>query len=192
MAVRRAGGGDVPSLPLADGDGNISGWRAKAHGAVKMKPRWEQLCIAVVVGSAMACAPAGVPDRACTAIGCVSAVSFDVGGVSLGADFVGALDAEVCFDGRCATTRWIQKADGSSRGTNGNIEILTGPNNVEVMLVLPDARYDTSTVHDVSLTLRVDGQPPISVERRVTMTRSQPNGAGCEPVCWSVRVEHHV
>jgi hypothetical protein len=146
-----------------------------------------------LVGLLAACgAFGGSTGRECTLIGCTNSVGFELTGIALGTDFVGSLKARVCFDGACESTEWVQKADGSSRRTNTAIEIISVDDKVQLLLVLPRKTYDTTTEHDTSLTLEVDGHKPVRVERTVRLSRSQPNGAACEPTCWSAHVEQAV
>lgn len=133
----------------------------------------------------------GGMGQVCTAIGCVSGVTVSVAGVGLGSDG-GRVVAELCFDGSCERTRYIQQPNGASRGSNPDLDIIVQRDRVDVMLLLPEGDYDEQQVHDVSLTLRVAGGDPIRVQRQVNLERSQPNGPGCAPVCWSARIEHSV
>jgi hypothetical protein len=126
---------------------------------------------------------------ACTEIGCVNGVTVAVTGVGLDAKG-GRIVAEMCFDGGCQETRYVQQPDGASRSSNPAVQLFASPDAVEVMFQLPEGDYDEDTGHEVSLVLRVAGGEPIRLQRTVNLERSQPNGPDCPPVCWQARIEH--
>jgi hypothetical protein len=78
----------------------------------------------------------------------------------------------VCMDDRCQSSRLSRRWSGSS-----SIHIedrrLAGPARVRVRVVVRDAR----------------GRKLLRRERRVTLTRNQPNGAPCPPTCWGAGLE---
>lgn len=117
----------------------------------------------VVVGVLAFPAGAGSQERACTLIGCTSGL-----GVSLqdaeGRSFAPAgARITLCLDDLCRRYR----ASGSFVRLERPDQASAGP--VRVRIVVRDRR---------SRVLR-------RMDRRMLLTRQQPNGPECEPVCWS-------
>jgi hypothetical protein len=123
--------------------------------------------------------PPGGEPIACTLIGCESQIEFQLGGdLQRGETY----EIETCLDGDCASA---------------TIEIPDSGFVLEGAFTL-DADRDTVTVRLLgsdysgarSVSLRVDGPggPVAEVETEVEFDRMQPNGPGCEPICWHATV----
>jgi hypothetical protein len=154
-----------------------------------MRNRTALLVVGLLV-AATGCGLAQQPGgQACTGIGCVSQVSVVLPDLGLqGAK--GVVTAQMCFDGQCDEQRQRFRANGASFGRQGSsVEVSASDNDVTLMLRLPDVEYDETTVHRLTVKVRVDGGKPVTMERDVTLERGQPNGPECEPVCWQARVE---
>jgi len=119
------------------------------------------------------------PPIACTLIGCESQLRFD-----LSADLVRgeAYDIEACVDGDC-TSETVQVPD-SGFVIGGAITLDADRDTVTVRLI----GDDYSGMHTVSLSVAGEGGLVAEVERATDFERSQPNGPGCEPVCWHATV----
>jgi hypothetical protein len=120
------------------------------------------------------------PPLACTAIGCNSQLTFELGTeLERGERY----DLEACIDGDCdAATVEIPP---SGFATSGAFTVDADRNAVTVTLL----GEDYSGAHDVSLTV-VDAraQDIVRVADTIEFDRAQPNGPGCEPVCWQATV----
>jgi hypothetical protein len=119
--------------------------------------------------------------RACTAIGCESAVVFPVA-IDLEVDI--AYDVEACVDEVCErqVLRVPLPADGPYTGTaQGSISLYIDTDTITFTLGDRELRGN----HRARLTVLRDGDPIIDDETDVEFARHQPNGPGCEPVCWS-------
>ncbi len=140
--------------------------------------------MALILGACLAPpVPAG-PQNACTAIGCESQLAFD-----LGADLQpgGTYELEACIDGDCATATVPIPPPvdgGGSFGVGGPFTLDAGNDIVTVRLV----GEDYSGAHEVSLTLAGTDGLMIDVEATTEFERGQPNGPGCEPICWQATV----
>lgn len=122
----------------------------------------------------------------CTAIGCENAVGF-----SLDIDLVTevAYDIEACLDDRCEaqTLRVPPPADGPFTGTAvGNLSLDTISDSITMALGLGSFEG----VHIARLSVRDEaGELIAEIEANTEFERQQPNGPGCEPICWFARVE---
>jgi len=120
----------------------------------------------------------------CTLIGCDSAVIFQVP-VDLEVDI--AYDVEACVDDVCErqVLRVPLPADGPFTGTTqGSISLFIDTDTITYTLGDRELPGD----HHARLTVRRDGDPIVEDETDVQFARTQPNGPGCEPVCWIAEV----
>jgi hypothetical protein len=122
---------------------------------------------------------------ACTAIGCDNRIEF-----VLGFDVERAVtyDANVCFDGRCevASISFDGRPPTQTGAIAGVLTLWEDTDRLE--LHLGDGEFGGS--HRVTLAL-VDesGASVADYDGEIELTRSQPNGAFCEPTCWSARID---
>jgi len=136
-----------------------------------------------------ACVAPPVPDgpvMACTLIGCESQVVFELGELT---DIVSGAtyDVEACVEEACESASVeVPPAQGAATGAGMSDSLLVDPQQDLVAFRLIDGDY--SGMHTVSLTLiGPDGQR-IEIESETEFKRSQPNGQGCEPICWQAIV----
>ena len=118
--------------------------------------------------------------RMCTLIGCDSAVIFHVP-VDLEVDI--AYDVEACVDDVCEreVLRVPLPDDGPFTGTTqGSISLFIDTDTITYTLGDRELPGD----HHARLTVWRDGDPIVEDVRDVEFARTQPNGPGCEPVCW--------
>lgn len=137
----------------------------------------------------MACDALGVPPlgepRACTGIGCESGVRFN-----LGVDLVAEVAYEVtaCVDDLCGEgiLEVPPPADGPFTGTSdGALTIATDTDSIFYSL----GDLDASGRHRVSIKVRSEsGDVVAEFEGEAEFERTQPNGPGCEPVCWLAEI----
>lgn len=134
-----------------------------------------------------ACVAPPVPDGpvlACTLIGCESQVVFEVG-----TDIVSGetYEVEACIDGLCeSATVAVPPAQGQAMGAGLSGSLMLDPQQDLVTLRLAGADY--SGRHTVSLTLAGPDGQLTEMAAETEFERSQPNGPGCEPVCWQAIV----
>lgn len=134
-----------------------------------------------------ACVAPPVPDGpfiACTLIGCESQVAFEVG-----TDIVSGetYEVEACIDGECeSATVVVPPAQGAAMGAGVSGSLMLDPQQDLVTLRLPGADY--SGTHSVSLTMAGPDGQLTEMAADTEFERSQPNGQGCEPVCWQAIV----
>ena len=123
---------------------------------------------------------------ACTLIGCESQVVFEVGGVTdimSGATY----EVEACIDGACeSATVDIPPAQGQAMGAGVGGELMLDP--AQDVVVLRLSAGDYSGMHTVSLALTGPDGQRVEVESDTEFERAQPNGPGCEPICWQATV----
>lgn len=116
-------------------------------------------------------------------------MTFTIAGLGLGSE-PGVVETRICVDDACGESRVRTKPDGSSvGGGDGSVTIFEEPGTFSASYVLPAAAYDESTLHRATLEVTVNGGEPYRVQREVRLTRTQPNGRGCEPVCWQATIE---
>ena len=119
----------------------------------------------------------------CTAIGCQSAVTI-VAGVDLtnGTPYA----VEVCVDGRCEdATLTVVEGGGAIGASSGAITLDTSADSIGFAL----GDGDWSGIHRVTATVRdASGEVLVDVDEEVEFERSQPNGPGCEPICWFAEI----
>jgi len=123
--------------------------------------------------------------RACTAIGCESAVTFRLP-VDLEVNV--AYEVEACVDELCerVTLTVPLPDDGPFTGvTVGAITLQTDTDSVTFMV----GGREMAGVHRARVTVRTDGEAIADADEDVGFERNQPNGPGCEPVCWFAKVE---
>lgn len=120
------------------------------------------------------------PPRLCTQIGCESYLLFE-----LDVDLQPGLryELEACVDGECTSETIVVDRNGFSR--SGAIGIDAHRDTVGVTLF----GDDYSGRHQVSLTV-IGGPGGIArmAAEGIEFERVQPNGPGCEPVCWQAIV----
>ena len=123
---------------------------------------------------------------ACTLIGCESQVVFELGDITdirSGATY----EVEACVDGTCESTSVeVPPAQGGAMGAGMNGSLLVDPQQDLVSVRLGPGDY--SGLHTVSLTLVAPNGQLIEIESDTEFERSQPNGPGCEPICWQAIV----
>ena len=133
----------------------------------------------------VACDALGVPPlgqpRPCTGIGCESGVRFN-----LDVDLVAEVAYEVtaCVDDICdeGILEVPPPADGPFTGTSdGALSVATDTDSIFYSL----GSLDASGRHRVSVTVRSEsGDMLAEFDGEAEFERTQPNGPGCEPVCW--------
>ncbi len=122
--------------------------------------------------------------RACSAIGCESAVVFHIP-INLEVDI--AYDVEACLDGVCEgqVLRVPLPTDGPFTGTTqGSISLFIDTDTITFTLGDRELPGD----HQARLAVRRDGDPIVEDETDIEFARTQPNGIGCEPICWIAEV----
>jgi hypothetical protein len=123
---------------------------------------------------------------ACTLIGCESQVVFEVGGAT---DILSGetYEVEACIDGDCTSaTVEVPPAQGGAMGAGLSDSLVVDPQQDLVTVRLSGGDY--SGMHTVSLTLTGPDGQRTEIESDTEFERSQPNGPGCEPVCWQATV----
>ncbi len=121
---------------------------------------------------------------ACTAVGCINAVAFQVG-FAVERDVV--YEVEACVDGLC--THASMSVVGPATQTGDTVGALTLWEDAD-RLDLDLGHGDFSGSHEVALTIRdASGAALVSWSETVEMQRSQPNGPWCDPTCWYAEVE---
>ena len=122
--------------------------------------------------------PGGEPI-ACRLIGCENRIEFQLSGdLQRGETY----RIETCVDEACASAT-ISIPD-SGFVLAGPFTIDADGNTVTVRLL----GSDYSGAHSVSLHVNGPSGPVAEVETEVEFDRLQPNGPGCEPVCWHATV----
>lgn len=121
---------------------------------------------------------------ACTAEGCANAVSF---ALPFDVERNVAYDIRTCFDDEC--TEEVLALDGSLAQTGALGRAFTLWVDTDLLeLHLGDG--DFGGPHRVTMTIRDDtGASVASFQGDVELERSKPNGAFCEPTCWSTRID---
>ena len=124
-------------------------------------------------------APPEDPPVACTLIGCESQLTFE-----LDADLARdeTYEVEVCIDAECASAT-IEVPD-SGFAMTGPFSIDADRDTVTVRL-LGD---DYSGTRAVTLSLSGSDGLLVDVDAQTEFERAQPNGPGCEPICWQATV----
>lgn len=136
-----------------------------------------------------ACVAPPVPDGpfiACTLIGCESQVAFEIGDAT---DIVSGAtyEVEACIDGQCeSATVVVPPAQGAAIGAGVSGSLVLDPQQDIVTVRLIGGDY--SGMHTLSLTLTGPDGQRTEIESDTEFERSQPNGPGCEPVCWQATV----
>jgi len=126
-----------------------------------------------------------VPPRACTDAGCESAVTFLLP-VDLEVNV--AYEVEACVDELCerATLAVPLPEDGPFTGVT--VDAITLQTDTDsIMLSL--GNREMADDHRVRVTVSIDDEAIAEGEADVAFERNQPNGPGCEPVCWFAEVE---
>ena len=138
------------------------------------------LILAACLAPPVPAEPPGGEPIACTLIGCESQIEFQLSGdLQRGETY----QIETCVGEDCASAT-LQIPDSGF--------VLEGPFTL-------DADRDTVTVRLLgsdysgarSVSLHVDGPggPVAEVETEIEFDRMQPNGPGCEPICWHATVQ---
>lgn len=125
----------------------------------------------------------------CTAIGCMSAVTFALDdGTLVGGE---TYDVDLCVAQACSSVRIGLPAAETGSGEVGNlvdgVEVHVAPDTVTY--TIPDLGGDAPV--DVSLVVaNIDGELVVDFDQQdVPLTSNQPNGPDCPPVCFFGRVE---
>lgn len=136
------------------------------------------LLLAACLAPTMPPQPDG-PPQVCTQIGCESHILFE-----LGVDLQPGMryEIEACVDGECTSESVVVDPNGFS--TVGAIGVDAHRDTVGLRL-LGD---DYSGTHQVSLSIVGPGMQISRITEAVEFERVQPNGPGCEPVCWQAVV----
>jgi hypothetical protein len=153
--------------------------------------RWAAAVVLLCAG----CANDGVPQHACTLIGCDSGASFGLGSFAEAdaARLIGAR-IELCFNDTCAEAvidelpapndvRQVAVGDGE---LSRRVEIWrTDPSGAIELIVHVSGAYDLFTDGDVYAVSVIgsDQAPLVDRSWSVTYRTSQPNGPDCEPTC---------
>ena len=123
--------------------------------------------------------------RVCTDIGCESAVTFRLP-VDLEVNV--PYEVEACIGELCerATLSVPLPDDGPFTGvTIGAITLQTDTESITLSL----GSREVAGVHRARVTVSTDGEPIAEGDEDVEFERGQPNGPGCEPVCWVAEVD---
>jgi hypothetical protein len=146
------------------------------------RSRWLATGILLILAGCLAPpVPADPPEDApiaCTLIGCESQLEFEL---SADLERGAAYDIEACVDGDC-TSETVEIPD-SGFVIGGAFTLDADRDTVTVRLIGDD--YSGS--HTVSLSIAGEGLAA-EVEAETEFERSQPNGPGCEPICWHATV----
>ncbi len=126
----------------------------------------------------------GPPPRECTDAGCVSAVTFHLR-VDLEVNV--AYEFEACIDERCERETLLVPLpdDGPFTGTSaGALTLAIATDSVTLSL----GDREMLGAHRARITV-LDGADVIAeADEQVEFDRQQPNGPGCEPICWFAEV----
>ena len=135
-------------------------------------------CNVLLVGSASPTPNTDMP--VCTLIGCESQMVFELDGdLASGASY----QVEACIDDRCeeATVDVPPAQAGAVPAGSAGAFVLDPQNDVVVFLL---GEGDFRGTHAVSLSVDDGSGEPVDLEGDVEFEHLQPNGAGCEPICW--------
>jgi len=137
------------------------------------------LILAACLAPPVPAEPPGGEPLACTLIGCESQIEFQLSG-----DLVRgvAYEIEACVDGDCASE--TVKVPDSGFVLEGPFTLDADRDTVTVRLL----GADYSGTHAVSLSVAGPAGPIAEVETETDFERLEPNGPGCEPVCWHATV----
>lgn len=121
------------------------------------------------------------PIRACTEIGCESAVAFHLDlDLETGVEY----RLEACVDADCAAeTVEVPAAAGFGHRT---VTFDVSTEEDRVLFLLPDGDFPGQ--HRVSLRVTGSDGSASDVQALVEFERNQPNGPGCPPVCWFAEI----
>lgn len=126
-------------------------------------------------------APTPTTDiRACTLIGCESQVVFELDrDLASGASY----QVRACIDDRCEEATVDvppAQAGGVPAGSTG--PFVLDPQHDAVAFLLGEG--DFPGMHTVSLTVDDGSGEPVELAGDVEFEHLQPNGEGCQPICW--------
>ena len=122
--------------------------------------------------------------RVCTLIGCESQVVFELD-IDLASGTTYELRA--CIDDRCEQASVaIPPTDGAAVPAGSEGPFVLDPQNDVVAFLIGEG--DFPGTHAVSLTLDDGSRNTRGLEGDVEFERLQPNGEGCEPICWQATV----
>jgi hypothetical protein len=149
-----------------------------------MQPsRWPAIGMLLILAACLAPPVPGNPPQgppiACTLIGCESQIEFQLSGDLVRGE---AYDIEACIDADC-TAQTVEVPD--SGFVIGGAFTLDADRDTVTLRLLGD---DYSGSHTVSLSVTGEGGAVAELETETDFERSQPNGPGCEPVCWHATV----
>jgi hypothetical protein len=133
---------------------------------IAMRLGWRSMVLGVGIAPALAACAA---TTACTAIGCDSQVA--VTDLTQVASQYGPqpVTATLCVDGDCQTDQIVFTGSGATP---------------TVAKVLADSGPPTKTDVGVTFRLTRDGKTLLDTSTTTQLTRSQPNGKDCEPICY--------
>ena len=123
----------------------------------------------VVVGALLSSLLTGCGAlRACTAVGCVSAVT--VAATPVATVYEGAT-ATLCVQSRCTSQTLAPDSP--------FVTVQLGPDNAG-----PDEEFPVDQPLDVHLTVTRSGTTLADLTAQATLVDQHPNGDQCEPTCW--------
>ena len=123
----------------------------------------------VVVGALLSSLLTGCGAlRACTAVGCVSAVT--VAATPVATVYEGAT-ATLCVQSRCTSQTLAPDSP--------FVTVQLGPDNAG-----PDEEFPVDQALAVHLTVTRAGATLLDVTEQATLVEDQPNGERCDPTCW--------
>lgn len=135
-------------------------------------------CNMLLVGSPL---PTPTDDvQVCTLIGCESQVVFELDrDLASGASY----QVRACIDDRCEeATVDVPPAQGAAVPAGSAGPFVLDPQHDTVAFLLGEG--DFNGTHTVSLTVGDGSGEPVELAGDVEFEHLQPNGEGCEPICW--------
>ncbi len=154
--------------------------------------RWDVWASHALAGCAlgsMLFSGCGMVPRACTEIGCNSGVTFELGQQSALFEINKPVQIRACIESDCTVDSLTVTATGDSAyffSTQGRFELDVANDR---LIYRTQAQQIGEGRKSVSLAFTREGTVVLEETREdVTFDRSQPNGPGCEPVCWNSTV----
>ena len=130
----------------------------------------------------------GMVPHACTEIGCTSGVTFELGAQSALFELDQPVQVRACIESDCTVDTVTATTGGSGffSSTQGHFEL--DLMNDRLIYRTQNAQIGEGP-KTVSLELTREGTAVLDEARaNVIFDRLQPNGPGCEPVCWNTTV----